>query len=88
MRRPAHRPPARRAAGPAPLPRSGMLALVFCGLVMAAGGWACVSARARPAGAFFWRWADWTANVLIFFLSGAIIAAEVSGGRRAAPLRL
>ncbi|PRW60756.1 sodium hydrogen exchanger isoform A [Chlorella sorokiniana] len=56
---------------------SAMLALVACGMVVIAFGRAFISPRAQPFCRHWWRWADWTANTLIFFLSGALIASEV-----------
>ncbi|KAL4855447.1 Sodium/hydrogen exchanger 7 [Chlorella vulgaris] len=59
------------------LSSSGILSLVFLGLSMAAYGSGFVSRQAVQAMSIFWKWAEWTANTLIFFLSGVIIADVV-----------
>ncbi|KAI7844005.1 hypothetical protein COHA_002542 [Chlorella ohadii] len=56
---------------------SALLALVACGMVLIGFGRAFISPQAQPFCRHWWRWADWTANTLIFFLSGALIASEV-----------
>jgi len=57
---------------------SGMLALVFFGAAMGAYGKYAVSRRAARGFTYFWEWIDWAANTLVFFLSGLLIATEIS----------
>lgn len=57
---------------------SGVLALVFFAGAMGAAGRAWVSRPAQVPFGFFFSWVDWTANTLIFILSGLIIALELA----------
>jgi NhaP-type Na+/H+ or K+/H+ antiporter len=56
---------------------SGILALVFLGVVMAAIGQYYVSRPVQQNFSFFWSWLDWAATTIIFFVSGVIVASEV-----------
>ncbi|WPT14435.1 Sodium/hydrogen exchanger 7 [Picochlorum sp. SENEW3] len=57
---------------------SAVLAVLFYAVFLGAFGKNHVSARSIKAFNFFWDFVDWVANTLIFFLSGLIIAAEIS----------
>lgn len=57
---------------------SGMLALVFFATMFGAFGKSRISRSVAPIFDSFWSWVDWLANTLIFFLSGLIIALELS----------
>jgi NhaP-type Na+/H+ or K+/H+ antiporter len=56
---------------------SGVLALVACGLALAAHGLARVSRSVAASFDAIWGWVDASANTLVFFISGLITSVEV-----------
>ena len=57
---------------------SAVLSVLFYAIFLGAFGKNHVSSRSMKAFNFFWDFVDWVANTLIFFLSGLIIAAQIS----------
>jgi len=57
---------------------SAVLAVLFFSMFLGLYGKSRIGPRSRETFDFFWHWTDWIANSLIFFLSGLIIAVEVS----------
>ena len=59
------------------LSMSGVLAVVSFSVLFGTIGKIRISSGARTGFVYFWQFVDWTANSLIFFLSGLIIAIEL-----------
>ena len=57
---------------------SAVLAVLFFASFIGLYGRTHIGGRAQSAFSAFWRWVDWVANTLIFFLAGLVISAEIS----------
>lgn len=57
---------------------SAVLAVLFFSMFLGMYGKNHISTKSIKPFDFFWKWVDWIANTLIFFLAGLIIATEIS----------
>lgn len=57
---------------------SAVLAVLFFSMFIGMYGRNHISPKSIKAFDFFWKWVDWVANTLIFFLAGLIVATEIS----------
>ena len=57
---------------------SAVLAVLFFSGFVGLYGRTHIGGGAQAAFSAFWRWVDWIANTLIFFLAGLVISAEIS----------
>jgi NhaP-type Na+/H+ or K+/H+ antiporter len=57
---------------------SAVLAVLFFSIFLGMYGKNHIGSKSIKAFDFFWKWVDWVANTLIFFLAGLIIATEIS----------
>lgn len=57
---------------------SAVLAVLFFSMFLGMYGKSHISPKCIKPFDFFWKWVDWIANTLIFFLAGLIVATEIS----------
>ena len=57
---------------------SAVLAVLFFSIFLGMYGKNHISSKSVKPFDFFWKWVDWVANTLIFFLAGLIVATEIS----------
>jgi len=57
---------------------SAVLAVLFFSMFLGLYGKNHISTKCIEPFDFFWKWVDWIANTLVFFLAGLIIATEIS----------